>query len=87
MQRVVLLAFVMFAACASGPASRPPRTTLGTPDPSASANPVDPDVTCTQEVPTGSNFEATVCRTDAEREMDRRAAEDLYRGPNAHPHI
>lgn len=87
MQRLVLIAAVMLAACASGPTARPPRTTLGTPDPSAAMNPMDPDVTCKQEVPLGTNFEATVCRTDAEREMDKRAAAELYLGPNAHPHI
>ena len=83
MHRLWIVASLLFSACgpsASGGSGQAPSTTTGTPNPSA-AN--DPDMHCTTEVRTGTHMEKKICRSETEREQDRRTAEELYLTPNS----
>jgi hypothetical protein len=83
MQRLWIVVSLMSSACASGAANRPPSTTSGTPDPSAANAPTDGDVTCTDEIRTGTHMERKICRSQSEKDQDKRAAEDLYLNPGS----
>ena len=85
MQRLWLAVSLLISACAGGGANRAPTTTAGTPDPSAASAATDSDVTCTEEVRTGTHMEKRVCRSDNEKAQDRKEAQDLYLSPNSRP--
>lgn len=85
MHRLCLVASLLFAACgpsASGGAGQAPSTTSGTPNPSASAA-TESDVHCTDEVRTGTHMEKKICRSEVEKEQDRRDAQEIYLNPNS----
>jgi len=42
------------------------------------------DLTCSDEVPTGTNLERRKCRSDAERTQDRQILEDVWLTPQMH---
>jgi hypothetical protein len=85
MQRLWIVMSLMIAACASGNANRAPSTTTGTPDPSAENAPTDSDVTCADEVRTGTHMEKKICRSQNEKDQDKRAVEDMYLNPASRP--
>jgi len=41
----------------------------------------EPDLTCKDEVPTGTHLERRKCRSDAEREQDRKVVEQTFLNP------
>jgi hypothetical protein len=69
MQRLFTVVVLTFTAC--GPSANHGSTT-----PTAES-----DATCQQEVPTGSTLDKKVCRTEAQKEEQRKAAQDLYQDP------
>jgi hypothetical protein len=83
MQRLLVVVSLVIGGCASGTASRPASTTTGTPSPSAEAQ--DPDVTCDNEVRTGTHLEKKICRSQAEKDQDKRFVQDLYLNPSSRP--
>jgi hypothetical protein len=85
MQRLWIVVSLMIGACASGNANRPPSTTSGTPDPSAAQT--DSDVTCADEVRTGTHMEKKICRSQNEKDQDKRAVEDMYLNPASRPGV
>jgi hypothetical protein len=88
MHRICIVASLLFAACgpsASGGSGQAPSTTSGTPNPTAATEPPESDVHCTREVRTGTHMEKTICRSEAEKEQDRRAAQEIYLTPNSRP--
>ncbi len=86
MHRLCMMFSLLIAACGpstSSSAAQAPSTTSGTPDPSAANAPVESDVNCTSEVRTGTHMEKKICRSEAEKEQDRRAAQEMYLNPNS----
>ncbi|MEO7736418.1 MAG: hypothetical protein ABIY55_36000 [Kofleriaceae bacterium] len=81
MQRLWLAVSLMITACGASGASRPPSTTAGTPDPSAENAPTEGDVSCADEVRTGTHLEKKICRSQNEKDQDKRAVEDMYLHP------
>ena len=84
MQRLAIVVSLVFAACASGTANSPSSTTTGTP--STGTETQEADVTCKQEVRTGTNLEKEICRSQAEKDQDKRMVQDLYLNPASRPH-
>jgi hypothetical protein len=85
MQRFCIAVSLLISACAGGGANRAPTTTTGTPDPAAINASTESDVTCTDEVRTGTHMEKKVCRSQNEKDQDRKAAQDLILDPNSRP--
>jgi hypothetical protein len=67
-----LLLGIALAACAPFPEPQAPTTTTTTTADGTT-------LICREEVPTGTNFSRTVCRTPQQMEDERRAAEELLR--------
>jgi starvation-inducible outer membrane lipoprotein len=87
MQRLLIFAGLSLAGCASG-SNNATQTTTGTPHmASASEAPAsgESDVSCSQEVRTGTHLDKKVCRSQAEKDQDKRAVEELYLNPSARP--
>lgn len=87
MQRLWLAVALMITACGASGAGRPPSTTSGTPDPAAENAPTEGDVSCTDEVRTGTHLEKKICRSQNEKDQDKRAVEDMYLNPASRPGV
>ena len=85
MQRLLFVVGLGLAACASG-SNNAAQSTAGTPHMAqAGAAPEETDVSCGSEVRTGTHLEKKICRSQAEKDQDKRAVEDLYLAPTARP--
>jgi hypothetical protein len=84
MSRIAVFVIVL-AACAASQEQR--TTTLGPPSATepAAAEPAEDDEVCTEERTTGTMITHTVCRSRAQIEQERRAAEQLRRDSAMHP--
>jgi|GEM_PF-3777253 len=88
MTRAAIAIVVLFSGCAPA-APNAPSSTLGgrTMSPELDAkrttHPQD-DLTCQDEIPTGTNLERRKCRSDAERRQDRQILENIWLTPEMH---
>jgi hypothetical protein len=85
MQGLLVVLLLAFTACASGAAPRATSTTLGAPRVAGPDEPTESDVICAEEVRTGTNLEKRICRSQVERDQDKRAAQELYLQSNLRP--
>lgn len=87
MQRFLILVGLGLSACASG-SNTASQTTTGTPHMAQAHEgdaPVEADMSCAQEVRTGTHLEKKICRSQAEKDQDKRAVEELYLNPSSRP--
>jgi hypothetical protein len=88
MTRAAIAFVVLFTGCApaapNAPSSTPGgRATSPELDAKRTTHPQD-DMTCRDEVPTGTNLERRKCRSDAERTQDRQILEQTWLTPEMH---
>jgi hypothetical protein len=77
MRRSLLAAVLVLAAWAPSASQRP------SPNHAAAGDDPGSDVVCRDETPTGSSISRQVCRSRAQRDADRKDAEDLLKTPPA----
>ena len=87
MQRLWLVVSLMMTACGASGGSHPPQSTLGTPNPSAENEPTESDVSCAEEVRTGTHLEKKICRSQNEKDQDKRAVQEMYMNPSSRPGV
>jgi hypothetical protein len=88
MTRAAIAIAVLFAGCAPAGPNAPSstvagRTTSSELDAKRTTHPQD-DLTCQDEVPTGTNLERRKCRSEAERAQDRQILENIWLTPEMH---
>lgn len=88
MTRAAIAIVVLFTGCApaapNAPSSTPGgRTTSAELDGQRTTHP-ETDLTCKDEVPTGTHLERRKCRSDAERVQDRQVLERAWLNPEMH---
>jgi hypothetical protein len=88
MTRAAIAIVVLFVGCAPAAPNAPSSTLAGrttSPDLDAqrTTHPQD-DLTCKDEVPTGTHLERRKCRSDAERTQDRQVLEQTWLNPEMH---
>jgi hypothetical protein len=80
MQQLLIASMLLAAACGSGAAQRSSTpSAANTPVPAGTNVDHEDDVHCGVETPTGSPFSRPICRSDLQREEDRRQADILQR--------
>jgi hypothetical protein len=88
MSRAAIAIVVLFTGCAPAAPNAPSstvagRTTSSELDGQRTTHPQD-DLTCKDEVPTGTHLERRKCRSDIERLQDRRVLEQIWLNPEMH---
>jgi hypothetical protein len=85
MTRSAIAIVVLFTGCAAALPNAPSATMAGHAtsaelDDHRTTHPVS-DVTCRDEVPTGTHLERRKCRSEAEREQDRETVRQTFLNP------